>query len=281
MRYGDQRLNELDALRRQTDPGFIIQNEVRLVSDRIVEDVRRQTIVYPARAGVLRAASLCSPANLTPIAGVLYVHWYEPEALNSNRTQFHTEAETLARLGVTSLSVETMWSDREWFIKRTHADDFQASLDQIIELRTALGLLRLQAGSEAPLAFVGHDFGAMYGVVLGAIEGSFEHYILMAGTPHFADWYFYYPQIEEDDRKPYLERMAAMDPIAHVRRLSPASILFQFGIDDPHVPQAKAETFFEAAQEPREIRWYEGGHALDVRSASDRLEWLKSQFGLC
>jgi predicted esterase len=228
----------------------------------------------------MRAASLCSPEGQAPSAGVLFVHWYEPEASNSNRTQFQAEAVSLARLGVTSLSVETMWSDREWFIKRTHAEDFQNSINQLEELRKALALLRFQTGPEAPLAFVGHDFGAMYGVILGAIESGFDGYILMAGTPYFADWYFYFPPIAADDRVQYLERMAAVDPIAHVGGLSPAPVLFQFGKDDPHVPQAKAEAFFEAAQEPREIRWYGGGHALDDRSASDRLEWLTSQLNL-
>jgi len=178
------------------------------------------------------------------------------------------------------MSVETMWSDRDWFIKRNQNDDFRMSIDQLQELRTALAILRSRVDGNAPLAFVGHDFGAMYGVVLGALEPSFSSYILMAGTPRFADWYFYYPPIDEAERGPYLAKMSAIDPISHVGRLTPAPVLFQFGLDDPHVPEERGQAFFAAAKEPKEIRWYGGGHGLDEQARDDRLAWLISRLEL-
>jgi len=43
-------------------------------------------------------------------------------------------AASIIRLsGFMSLLIETMWSDREWFLKRTQADDYNASVQQAIE----------------------------------------------------------------------------------------------------------------------------------------------------
>ncbi|MBL0346373.1 alpha/beta hydrolase [Candidatus Villigracilis affinis] len=74
--------------------------------------------------------------------------------------------------------------------------------------------------------------------------------------------------------------MSKIDPITHVSNLSPAPILFQFGNDDFHVPLERANDFFEAAQEPKEMKIYESGHGLNEDSTRDRKEWLKQQLGL-
>ena len=41
---------------------------------------------------------------------------------------------------------------------------------------------------EARLAYVAHDFGAMYGAVLAGVDPRPQWYVLMAGTPVFSDW---------------------------------------------------------------------------------------------
>ncbi|HEX5691023.1 MAG TPA: hypothetical protein VFX76_13510, partial [Roseiflexaceae bacterium] len=145
---------------------------VRLVGERAERGVRRQTITYDAGAGARRAAFLLQPeAGTGPFAAALFVHWYEPESPDSNRTQFLAETERLAERGVVALLIETMWSDRDWFIKRTQADDERNTIAQVTELRRALDLLLAQPGVDARrCAYVGHDFGAMYGVLAGSID---------------------------------------------------------------------------------------------------------------
>src|SRR4051794_20527841 len=78
---------------------------------------------YTNPYGQRRVAELVGPDGPGPHAAILYVHWYEPESPDSNRTQFHDEAVELAKRGAVSLLIETMWSDRDWFLKRTQADD--------------------------------------------------------------------------------------------------------------------------------------------------------------
>lgn len=255
--------------------------EVRLVSSRESDGQTVETITYLTPDQIRRAAYRVLPGGQPPYAACLWVHWYEPQAPDSNRQQFLPEAIELAHLGVASLLVETLWSDRDWFIKRTQAEDFDDSCAETRALRRALDLLLSVPGVDAHrLAYVGHDFGAMYGVLLGAVDPRPRAYVLMAGAPVFADWYLYYPPLEERERQEYLDRMTPLDPVQNVSHLAPMPLLFQFGDDDPHVPLERAEVFFTAAAEPREQKIYPAGHELNETARKDRIEWLSACLGL-
>ena len=255
---------------------------IRTVGTRETDGVAETILVYPSRFGGQRVAALIQPAEpRAPSPVILYVHWYEPAAHDSNRTQFEAEARLLAQHGVISLLVETMWSDRDWFLKRTQADDLDNSIQQVIELRQAMDILLAQAGADASrVAYVGHDFGGMYGVVVGSVDPRPTCYVIMAATTRFPDWYLYLPDIEDAARDAFVERMAPLDPVARVAALAPAPLLFQFATDDFHVPVERAQAFFDAAGEPKELRWYEAGHGLNEAAMQDRVAWLAQQLGV-
>src|ERR1700716_3866200 len=86
------------------------------VEDR--EGVRIHDITFANLAGGHTAAFLVDSATSGKSAVILFVHWLEPHAKDSNRTQFLGQAVELAKLGTTSLLIETMWSDPEWFEHR-------------------------------------------------------------------------------------------------------------------------------------------------------------------
>ena len=102
----------------------------------------------------------------------------------------------------------------------------------------------------------------------------------MASTPRFSDWYLYLPKLEGEARERFIQQMTEIDPITHVPNLSPARVLFQFATDDFHVPKERAEEFFAAAKEPKEIKWYEAQHGLNEAATEDRKAWLKQYLGL-
>ena len=181
----------------------------------------------------------------------------------------------MASKGAMSLLIETMWSDREWFLKRTQADDYPASIQQAIELRRAMDLLLSQPGADpSRFAYVGHDFGAMYGVLAGSVDARPTCYVLIAGTSRFPDWYLYYPKLEGFEREAFIKEMAPLNPIGRVGRLAPAPVLFQFGRNDPHVPVERVEAFFDAAREPKEMLWYDAGHGLNPQAGEERMGWI-------
>lgn len=258
-------------------------NELRLVVERPRDGALVRDFTYRSPFGRRRAAYLVRPENDAGEAqpAILYVHWYEPESLDSNRTQFLDEAVQMARHGVVSLLVETMWSDRDWFIKRTQEDDVQSSIEQVVELRQAMDILLAESGVDPDrLLYVGHDFGGMYGVLMGVVDPRPRGYVIMAATPRFSDWFLYYPSLKGAAREAFIQSFQPYDPINQVAKLSPAPILFQFAEDDFHVPVERARSFYGAANEPKELRWYKAGHGLNQQAADDRMAWLKEQINL-
>jgi dienelactone hydrolase len=253
----------------------------RLVGKRSEDGVESQLVVTSSPFGYRRMAELIRPEGQTPCGAILYVHWYEPESPDSNRSQFALEAKEMAKRGAACLLVETMWSDPDFFLKRAQEDDPQNSVRQVVDIRRAMDFLLAQPDVDSErFAYVGHDFGGMYGVLAGSLDKRPSHYVIMAATPRFPDWYLYAPKLEGEAREAFIRQMADIDPIAHVGNLSPAPILFQFATDDFHVPRERAEEFFAAAGKPKELRWYQAGHGLNDEATKERMEWLINSLSL-
>jgi dienelactone hydrolase len=258
-------------------------NDVRMIGKRVQEEIESQLLVIQTPFGYRRAAELFRPEGEGDgsFAAILYVHWYEPESRDSNRSQFVEEAKEMARSGAICLLPETLWSDPDFFIKRTQEDDEQNSIEEVVNIRRAMDLLLSQPHADSRrFAYVGHDFGGMYGVLAGSLDQRPAHYVIMAATPRFPDWYLYLPKLEGEAREAFLRQMSQADPIAHVSELSPASVFFQFGADDRHVPKDRAEEFFASAKEPKAMSWYESGHGLNDIATADRKRRLREKLGL-
>jgi dienelactone hydrolase len=253
----------------------------RLVGKRSQDGIESQLLVTSSPFGYRRMAELIQPEGQASCAAILYVHWYEPEAPDSNRGQFVAEAKKMAQRGVACLLIETIWSDLDFFLKRTQKDDPQNSIQQVVDIRRAIDFLLEQPNIDPKrFAYVGHDFGGMYGVLAGSLDKRPTHYVIMAATPRFPDWYLYAPKLEGEARETFIRQMADFDPITHVKNLAPAPILFQFATDDFHVPREKAEEFFDAAREPKELRWYQAGHGLNEKATQERMQWLIESLSL-
>lgn len=255
--------------------------DLRVLGKRAQDGVESQLLVIQTPFGYRRVVEMFRPEGKGLYPMILYVHWYEPESLSSHRTQFEEEAREMAQRGAVCISIETLWSDRDFFLKRTQADDVQNSIEEVISIRRAMDLLLAQPDVDpGRFAYVGHDFGGMYGVLAGSLDRRPTHYVVMAATPRFPDWYLYLPKLEGEARAAFIRQMEAIDPIVHVPNLAPAEIFFQFATDDFHVPKERAEEFFTAAKDPREMKWYEAGHGLNEEATRDRTSWLKEKLGL-
>ncbi|HEY7369665.1 MAG TPA: DUF4440 domain-containing protein [Thermoanaerobaculia bacterium] len=232
--------------------------------------------------GATLVASAASGKGRARGPGILFVHWYAPPSPDSNRTQFLEEAVALAKGGVTSLLIDTMWSEAEWFPQRKVADDYPASVAQVRELSRALDLLVSQPGVDpARVAYVGHDFGAMYGALLAGIDRRPSAWAFQAGTSSFADWFLLNQRaLEGDARQKVIDELAPLEPVLYVGAAAPSPVLFQFGDIDPYVPKASADAFAAAAGEPKRTIWYEAGHELNAKAREDRVAWLKEKLGL-
>lgn len=236
-------------------------------------------ILFVAREKTVKAY-LVSPANATaPGAAILYVHWLgEPKT--TNRTQFLDEAVAFAGRGVTSLLIDAMWSEPKWYGKRIPEEDLSQAVQQVIEIRRAMDLLLQQPNIDAQrVAFVGHDFGAMYGMIASALDQRAKTYVFMAGTPHFIDWFLFARQPK--DLAAYKAEIATIDPVNYVGQLAPARLFFQFASNDHYVTAEEAAEFYAAARPPKHTATYETEHAMHTPEvAADRVAWLERELGI-
>jgi cephalosporin-C deacetylase-like acetyl esterase len=239
-------------------------------------------ITYATLTGGTNGATLITPANspARPSPAILFVHWYGPPAPTSNRTQFIPDGIALAQRGVTSLLIDTPWSEPKWFPTRNRAEDYSRSVQQVKDLRRALDILTSQPGLDrSRVAYVGHDFGAMYGSIAAAVDPRVTHFVFMAGTASFTDWFLYGPKLEGEARAQFINQLAPLDPVKWVPRLR-GPVLMQFADNDEHVSTARREALAAAAPQGADVRVYKAGHELSDESTRERLEWLRKKLAL-
>ena len=255
---------------------------VKETSRREDNGVALRDIIYASLTGGTNAATLITPktAPARPAPAILFVHWYGPPAPTSNRTQFIPDGIALARQGVTSLLIDTPWSLPTYFRTRTRADDYTRSVQQVRDLRRALDVLVAQPGIDrGRVAYVGHDFGAMYGTLAAVVDPRVTHFVFMAGTASFSDWFLYGPKLEGAAREEFVKELAPLDPVKWVPRLR-GPLLMQFADSDEHVPTARREQLAGAAPQGTEVRVYKAGHELNDEATRDRLAWLRKTLRL-
>ena len=90
------------------------------------------------------------------------------------------------------------------------AEDYDASVRSVKELRRALDLLMTQPGVDSKrVGVVGHDFGAMYGAILITADKRPTLYALQAFTNEMSHWYLYGPKMPEPDRTQFVQKTQA------------------------------------------------------------------------
>ena len=250
----------------------------REVSSEQRGDVTVRDITFTPGPGREIKAYLVVPKGNGPFAGILWAHWLGEE--KSNRTQFLDEAVDLAPKGVVSLLVDAMWSAPRWFGNRIPEKDYENSIRQVIEFRRAVDLLLSQANvDKTRIGFVGHDYGAMYGMLMAGVDQRINTFVFIAATQSLNDWAFLGPQPKS--KAAYLKQNSNLELTDYLRQVRNASKLFQFGKGDFYVSQADGAVLFAAAPEPKQRKLYEAGHKMELNEiVRDRDEWLIKQLKL-
>ena len=134
------------------------------------------------------------------------------------------------------------------------------------DARLALGYLGARPEVDGSrLALVGYSMGSFLGVTVAADAPAVRALVLAAGgdLPSGAP----------------MERLirTVADPIKSVRRFDGRPLLMVHGRRDGTVRPEQAQRLFDAAMEPKELRWYDAGHYLPARAVEDAAEWLATR----
>ena len=225
-------------------------------------------------------AYVVEPADGEIRGGILFLHWLGEH--RSDRTQFLSEASGYAQAGIRCVLPA---GNLPWVPDPVDAATDVANLE-LEQRRLGAALDRLTDGlpDGAPVALVGHDFGAMHGLGLLARRPEvFRAAVLIAATPRWGDWFLrFWPM--QVDRFDYLRALAPHDPVTVARDLK-ATTLWQFSDRDFFIAPMSAVELARAqplpeGQQPA-IEWYAADHAMrSSKARASRAAILKQELGL-
>lgn len=225
--------------------------------------------------GIDRAAiTVVPPEGVATRGGILFLHWLGGPPKN-DRTEFLEDAQKLGEQGFASFLIDMPWAERGWYRNRQLDNDAAMSATVVKSIGLALERLQTLLPPKSRIALVGHDFGAMYGLIAAGRDERIGAAVIIAATPRFADWFLLGREMSDDAKRSYLATIESLDAPQHLAKRSNMPVLFQFARNDDYIPEARAKELVDAARGPKETRWYETTHRMDHPDASrDRIQWL-------
>jgi len=233
-------------------------------------------------------AYLVVPAGDGPHAGLVFGHWGP-----GNRTEFLSEALLYAEVGAASLLIDYPWvrpapwrQNLQFF--GAPESDHENFIQAVVELRRGIDVLLARADVDPNrLAYIGHSYGAQWGAILSAVDDRIKAAVLIGGAPDLASIFLksdapemvnIRETVPEEDMEKYLQVNACTDPVHYVEHADPTPILFQFARHERYFDEAIMNKYYQAAREPKAVRWYDTGHELnDMQALIDRSNWMRDK----
>jgi pimeloyl-ACP methyl ester carboxylesterase len=236
--------------------------------------VRTEDVVI--EAGDQRVeAYVVGPPDGRAKAGVLFLHWLGEH--HNDRTQFLGEARALARDGVRSVLPA---GRLPWQVPPTDvASDKQNIEIEVARQITAFDRLAEGLPRDAPIALVGHDFGAMSGSLVLGRRPRIGAAVLIALSPRWADWFLPFWKIEGDPFD-YARALAPLDPLEAVKTVD-IPMLLQFSQRDYYIAPMSAVRLQRATKRESTLEWYDTDHAMrSPKARASRRAFLHRELGL-
>lgn len=235
-------------------------------SEQAVPAGRRIVLEFHA-GGEAVPGVLLLPREPVPAPGVLLLHGY------SSRKEHVAEGVgvPLMRHGIASLSIDLP-------LHGTRGDPLQAQAARnplalmgiwrqaLRECRLALGYLRARPEVEREcVAVAGYSLGSFLAVMAAAEDPGVRAVVLAAGG-----------DLPAGTPLTMVARSVA-DPVRAVRKLRGRPLLMVHGTGDRTVTPDQAQRLFDAAGEPKELKWWNAGHILPAPAIDYAAEWLKAR----
>jgi dienelactone hydrolase len=215
---------------------------------------------------------LLTPPGKGPYPAVIYLH-----GAGGDRLEMVYTASWLAGRRAVALTVESPYSPNREIELGPGVEGLRRERDRtvmgIVELRRAVDLLQsMPEVDDDRIGFVGYSAGARSGAILAGVEPRIRAFVFMSGGEDTVDEFVaLVSPAQRDEVRPLLDDT---DGVRFIGQARPAKLLFQAGRRDEVVPRDALETLIRAGSEPKEVKWYDAGHALNKNAQRDQLEWL-------
>jgi predicted esterase len=118
-----------------------------------------------------------------------------------------------------------------------------------------------EAIDETRLSISGYSLGSYVALQTAAAERRIKTVLIAAGG--------------DLPETPWTRMMRLIsDPLKSVRNLKGRPLLMLHGKRDRTIKPEQAQRLYDAASQPKELRWYDSGHVLPADAATDAAAWL-------
>jgi len=234
-----------------------------------------QTIEFDAGDDLKCSAELIFPDRKERYPGVV---WF-----GSDDKQWENYAIDFSKLGAVSILPD-------WCGNAPLTDArayYREHIMLAVNLRRAVDILSsLKDVDPKRIGFVGHSGGTLIGAGAVAVDRRFKAAVFESGTQGFtyhvctsAEPFALGARKELDGQLlNWVAVLAPLDAVLYVGHESPTVLLFQSGRLDEGVSQSDARAFFDAASEPKQLKWYDSGHKMELPEVTrDRTEFLQKE----
>jgi uncharacterized protein len=241
------------------------------------------SITYASPKGGEVPALVVLPSARGPFPGVIVQH-----GMPDTKEGMPSAGIDLARTGAVVLLIDAPFNRRQQGRVRSEPltftpKDRDEQIQLIVDLRRAVDLLVARRDVDtARLAYYGVSYGAAMGGLLAGVEHRLKAYVLAVGDGGLVS-HFTGPDdanrpevvsFPAEQRERWLQAMRPIEPINFIGRAAPAALLFQAGTKDELIPQQNTRRYYQAASQPKQLRWYDAGHFLNCAARKDMMAWL-------
>ncbi|HQK96192.1 MAG TPA: alpha/beta fold hydrolase [Armatimonadota bacterium] len=273
------------------DPTMPLDPEVALVRDAGEATVNH--VVFSSTNGERVPALVAIPKKGDgPFPALVLLHGYTGSKDDWDKYQVF---DLIAGQGVVCIAIDAQLhgerkvEGKDMYDPKDLRSGLDAMIQTIVDCRRAVDYV-LTLGQVDPqrIGFVGGSMGAILGAVFCAVEPRVSCCVLVVGG---ADWGVMVEKsmigvalraraAEPIDPDQVREALAPVDPLHFVGHISPRPVLFQNGTKDIIVPVEANKLLIEACGEPKEVDWYDAGHALPPLKLIPRVfGWLQAHLG--
>lgn len=238
-----------------------------VIRDTQTTDLGQQiTLQLPTSKGDVPAILLL-PTKPAPCAAALLLHGFR----SHKELMAKTVGTALLAEGIGSLSIDLpLHGERP---ERLDEESFKNPLSHVApwrqglaECSDALAWLGKRPEVDADrVGLLGYSMGSFLAVLAAASNGAVRAMVVAAGGDLPAG-------------SPFMRIVRRFaDPLKGIRRFGDRPLLMIHGRQDRTVRPEQAERLFAAAEEPKEMRWYDGGHWPPEQEIRKAAQWLSAR----